>query len=104
MNQLVEDLKAARAVIEKPEAWTKGKWARTKGGQGVSWDSPEAVCFCAEGAIRLTVPYDREVVTQSSLLGHYYMLAAFNDDPETTHAEILALFDNAILKASEAST
>lgn len=106
MSQLLDDLKAARSLIEDPKRWTKGVLARPSRDAGVScWPSDEqATCWCALGAaLRIggskgstptpryqaiadaldeQVPYERGDV------------AEVND--EDGHAAILALFDKAI--------
>lgn len=99
--QLAADLRAARAVIEKPEAWTKFEFARDARGEPASVESSDAVCFCASGAVIRTVPGDRRGVVVDTLkhaspLG---AIANFNDDNLTAHADILNLFDRAIAAA-----
>lgn len=44
-------LKAAKQLISTPERWTKGFYARDKEGNTVRVSYPEAVCWCAEGAL-----------------------------------------------------
>lgn len=100
MNQLAQDLRAAKALIDTPEKWTKGKLIRR--------DENDQICaMCSIGAIY--------VATQETLNArHYAAKAAFreaagcveglsisywNDAPERTHAEVMAAFDRAIEKA-----
>lgn len=106
-TQLGDDLRSARALIEKPEAWTKGELARNASGSPTSSKAPDAVCFCAEGAVRRAVPdnhrfayaCDALVDVTASEADIFIPVSAINDDPNTTHADILALFDRAIAKA-----
>lgn len=108
MNTL-EHLKAARELIADPEKWTKCSYAKTKqrGGASVPPDSPRAKCWCAVGAIRKVGPY---APSASIALMHalpvkwqWTGVPSFNDDPGTSHADVLALFDRAIA-AEEART
>lgn len=40
-----------RELLDSPEKWTKGAIARDSKGNLVSYNSPNAVCFCLLGAI-----------------------------------------------------
>jgi hypothetical protein len=96
-----DDLIAARALIDTPEKWGKGD-----GG----YNGPEKPLLCAYGAcgavaqkhgsfIALTAALDRALPDEMPEgLDPYDGLEtpAFNDDPDTTHADIMALFDRAI--------
>lgn len=46
-----EVLTKARAIVANPATWTQGTLARDKDGNWVNFDDPNAVCFCAAGAI-----------------------------------------------------
>jgi hypothetical protein len=97
---LKEDLIAARALIDTPEKWTKGSWLRRDG------------TMCAEGACRRTGkaasplrPHDRIIALFAALepglpAGCDGSIARYNDDPATTHADVMSLFDRAIELAS----
>lgn len=104
----VEILRAARAKIEKPEAWAKGGFACDARGYAVGARNPLAICFCSIGAIRrVTASFAEELAARDVLseiveaIG-MYGLAEWNDAPERTHAEVLAAFDKAISLAEEA--
>lgn len=103
--QLVADLRAVRAKIERPEAWTQGAWARTATGGAVPVRQPGRVpvCWCLGGALRAAaVPTMRwkamrnAIVSLTAPMG----ITAWNDTPRRTHAEVLALIDRAIAMAS----
>lgn len=104
---LASDLRAVRAVIDTPEKWTKGAFARKVNGDPGSYS--EAVCFCILGAIRVALSNNRFLRTD--LRNHLRValpnpiehdaLDDFNDAPSTTHADVMALFDVAIKKAEE---
>ncbi|MES2055782.1 MAG: hypothetical protein V4564_07590 [Pseudomonadota bacterium] len=117
IKQLADDLRAARAVIEKPEAWTRRAYAKTANNrQTRSPLSENAVRFCVLGAICRAVGepdygMGRSSRASSFLLGFVPLnrrtsvlagIVAFNDRKSTTHVDILALFDRAIA-AAEAS-
>jgi hypothetical protein len=89
---------AARAKIERPEAWTKGRYARDKNGEGTIPNSRHAVCWCAIGAVHAASPSDTApALTQlNRFVPGGEATYTYNDFPETTHAEILALYDRAI--------
>ena len=111
----IEILKAARQVIEKPEHWTQGQYARTAENAGVSYSNPRAFCFCSQGAILKAshdqslkgtaefsynkddlVPEIDEAITRLDQFCVGGGIEQFNDAPGRTHAEVLAKFDEAI--------
>lgn len=93
MSTLREDLIAAKALIDTPEKWGKGEF------------EPRPGCYCAVGAIwKVTdgegTRYVAPVFALWKVLpGDWTNAAGYNDDPETTHADIMALFDRAIATA-----
>lgn len=104
MKPLLEVLTEARALLADPKAWTQGQFARGRWGGGVDVLAPGAQCFCAVGATmrvdarrsyRSDVSEALEAVTPPG----FGDMARYNDDPITTHADILAIFDRAIAKA-----
>lgn len=90
-----EQLRAAKALIDTPERWTQcGRFREFRGA---------TECFCAWGAL------DRATSRHGEALGWLELaiptdatLPAFNDDPRTTHADIMKLFDDAIALAEAA--
>ncbi len=92
---LHDDLVAAKALIADPAKWGKGSFALPDG------------CLCALGAVAKVCqfPPDRPWVGHPSdvrdcltraLPGSHRVVVSFNDHPDTTHADIMALFDRAI--------
>lgn len=89
-------LRAARHLIHKPQRWHKGAlpqfrlWGKT---------------YCAMTAV---MAHSRHFVSEPErhLLRQmppgYRCVAEYNDAPETTHADILALFDRAIAAVGQA--
>lgn len=96
----VEVLKRARETISKPERWTQGAYARDARGYPIGVGHSDAVCFCATGAIARGAPDPeaRALAQMGVRIGRRPVegLAAWNDAPERTHAEVLAAFDSAI--------
>jgi hypothetical protein len=101
MVEVVEVLRAARAKIEKPECWIRYELARDYSGNWVGVCSPEARCFCIIGALASTSSdYEAARLALLDVLPSGFCGAVdFNDAQETTHADVLALFDRAIASA-----
>lgn len=109
-ERLVADLEAAKALIADPANWRKE-----------TGDTDGAPC-CAIVATNRVLrargvgePYARHVYAWRALAdalpdqwepqrlyGPGYVVGEFNDDPATTHADVLALFDRAIAFAKAA--
>lgn len=102
----VEVLIAARNLIASPAAWTKGVMARREDGRGADVKGPEAVCWCALGAIRRCCTTGQEEFEANDRLvdelpSGDYCIAEFNDRKSTSHAVMLSIFDAAIAKAEQ---
>lgn len=104
---VVQILKEARALISDEKNWTQGAYARDTIGREVRVLGPEAMCFCALGALE-------KIMLGGAMWSASYMLMkkeagddclAVSDFNDThNHAEVLALFDRAIARAeSEAA-
>lgn len=115
-----EILTKARALIDTPEKWTQGAYARlinsdlqSVDGQfpEVDWSNEMAACFCSLGAIFRTVTDCPDLDTHATpaimalgaqtedpfgkqAAGSRQAVAAFNDSH--THQEVMAMFDRAI--------
>ena len=107
MNATLEILKKARELISDPSRWTQGTYARNSNGSQEFIMSPAAVCFCTIGAVRRVCgdkSYGHALFSLAARLPDPPLeLSDFNDAPNRTHAEVLALFDKAI-KAEEAKS
>jgi hypothetical protein len=103
-----DDLERVYALIEKPEAWTQGAYARDAAGElipreesGDAFADDEfaplrdaAACFCLYGAgIRCGL----QIYEFGNALG--IDVVGFNDAPNRTHSEVLALLRSAIDRA-----
>jgi hypothetical protein len=113
-----EILQAAKARINTPEKWAKGALARTKNSHVVPTTSRSAACFCSYGAIMvecgetdpepalawLWVAVSKRwssapnVTRWSSATN----IPRWNDSPDTTHADVMHVFSDAIDLAQEA--
>lgn len=107
MSGAADDLRAARALLEDPTAWTTGAFARRRVGTATSQASgDDVVCRCANGAlIAIELPRARgsrggglHLSLAAQALG-YETASRLNDAAETTHAHVLALYDLAIRMA-----
>ena len=115
-------LRRAREIISEPARWTQGWFGKSAAGLDVSSITfKDAVSFCALGACRrayLDIEGDYAGLAQNfddvrayagacdalrnCLPGDREFIARYNDDPKTTHADIVGLFDCAIGKQEAA--
>lgn len=100
------------SLIEAPESWTRGTYARAADGQSIDRYSPDAVCFCLQGAynraVRETVnpaggPFSaREMVLNQRIKDALRMqagmvdLTLYNDAPGTTHQDVIKCLNRTI--------
>lgn len=107
-REVLMDLYTVRGMLSDPKRWTKGASARNKYRHRVSPTSPSAVKWCLEGAVNRSSAGAPSVASRRAFWVRRYLIEAtpvrpwlcgiawFNDDPETTHADVLALIDRAI--------
>lgn len=96
---LANDLRAARALIDTPEKW----------GKGSGLEPPDEPKFCALSAAHKANRGNWDAVgdaLQAALPDDWkgWFIFDFNDHPDTTHADMMALFDRAIAAAEEQET
>jgi hypothetical protein len=100
----LEVLRAMRTLLERPQGWTQHTDARDADGQSVLAGSEAASSFCLTGAHRrVVVPY--VLPTLRECLGHApgdVGWQSWNDAPECTHADVLAMIDAAIMRWEDA--
>lgn len=109
--QLVADLIAAKALIDTPEKWGKPKNSFFEKGADVgSLRSSAMGAIYDVGTQPKSVGYealysalDAAVPESFRLRGAVGALMQFNDHPDTTHADIMALFDRATALTQEHS-
>lgn len=108
MNGALELLQLAVTVIEHPPLWTQGALARDANGMPIDPVSSAAMCRCSVGALvwaeRQCVPLawgayagagDALDQAAGTSIAHY------QDAPERTHAEVLAVWRRAIAALAE---
>lgn len=105
MTQLLDDLRAARALISTPEKWTKGIGARDVNGSCVTSDSKSAHSFCLDGACFRTTRGVAQVARYETLSAAIQAQLSgvqgrtfwcWNDMSTTQHEDVLAVIDRAI--------
>lgn len=108
-------LEQAKALIDTPEKWTKKAYAREKQDESsvLSYFDPKASCFCSLGALYRAglsascagdVPRARRVLDRATGVDHFGFSGSIvrtNDHPDTTHTDIMAVFDRAIALCKE---
>ena len=104
MSELLQDLKAVRALIHK--GWIQRSYASNGFGGIVVPSSPHATCFCLTGAVhrvRLSAYWDPLIRSLSDAIGvsegaksRYRFVLSFNDKRGRTKAEVIAILDTAV--------
>lgn len=110
-------LRAARDLISEPERWAKWGYGFTEKpkNKGEAYRLmthlvDKATCFCAWGAVSAVMgTYSScahsaaTFVLKDAIREHteFIGIPSFNDDPETTHADVLRMFNRAIKKAED---
>ena len=98
MKTTAQILTEARALIDTPEKWTQGELARNSKGRVIDYESKNAVCYCAAGALKRSAERRAKLLyTAESLLArvaNVEFVWQFNDTH--SHAEVMELFDRAI--------
>ena len=99
-EQLVADLKAAKALIDTPEKWTKGRLRlRDKYGKVCAMCSIGAIYTAAEELLGPRHDAARDAFRAATGCLPFDSVPEWNDAPERTHAEVMAAFDKAIASA-----
>ena len=103
MAEPAEILRAARAKIERPDAWIQRTGARDIDGLGVGPFDPAAVRFSADAAIEVAARNssglhrgDALAFFRRAIAPEIRWIPTWNDAPGRTHPEVLAAFDRAI--------
>lgn len=123
----LEVLVRAKARIQNPEHWTKGRYARDEEGEMAQVTDTQAVCFCGLGAVhrssfelfgppgnpqwyidghkRHTAADDEALIVLGEVAHRrgFSTFPQFNDNDATTHDDVMRAFDEAIalLEASQ---
>ena len=108
MSRVANVLKAARAKIASEELWTKDTYARNRSGYPCVPTSPDAVVWCALGALyfisdsRWTMDKEAVRLLEEQLPREFKNIVRYNDYPDTKHEDVLDLYDRAIHTAKKA--
>ena len=95
-------LRAARARIADPKNWTQGEMARDGSGKACPARSPNAVCWCAMGAVKVSgADFYSEAADLLWQVSHDLFgrgVPYVNDDPDEDlgHSAVLKIYDRAI--------
>lgn len=114
----IDILRGGRTLLKDPTTWTKEVHARNASGTETTVLGDTARCFCLSGAMHRVEQTDpEEAATSDHILVNRLLDAAakelfpdrlegdggqfvnFNDHDKTTHADVLAVIDRAILLA-----
>lgn len=106
-KDLIAGLKLAKSYIDTPEKWIKRELAMDASGQSVLSIDSDACKFCAVGAL-FRAEYKLDMSLLDDMKNAIYDLGIpilndngimrFNDDPLTTHTDVMQVFDYAINK------
>ncbi len=120
---VIQFLKSVRAKIAKKKNWIKDHDALSADAMPVDATANDATCFCLSGAMRCVeynlcmshsnyeisfmddaVDYIQNAIDQlypntAGTIGPFFHVPTWNDRPERTHKEVLAVIDKAIEKA-----
>lgn len=113
MTDILPYLQQVRTKLTPAGSWTKGTCARDAKRKPVPACNPEAVMWCIVGAINTLTD---DMVLSGRILHAIGLVAAerlaargeryigmpmYNDDPKTTHREVLEVLDETIKRESE---
>lgn len=103
-------LKYARTLLAKRGGWTQGVLARDSSGQEVPYESNDAVCFCASGAVHRAMHVLQDFGFNQSAWDalkaslpefkqktNHHVVVEFNDR-QKSKAPVIRAFDRAIAK------
>ena len=104
MNE-VNVLIVTRKFLEYEARWMKGEYARKLDGNYCSPLDDDAVQWCAIGAVvHIAGSYkeaNHAIFWLNKQVRKHDMVTAWQDQPETTHQDVLDLFDKAITAAEK---
>lgn len=103
MTTVVDVLRRAKNRINTPEKWYQGDFSPD--GLGGAIAGLPCCAFAAVSVVcieRLSVGLNVTEELERFIPGKFVYLEDYNDDPATTHADIMALFDRTIAKAEAA--
>lgn len=104
-------LATTRELLSKPGAWGQHAFAYDETDARVPWEDPRACTWCLEGGLKISArrgkatrrQYDeavRLVTEEIATLGFYGTIQGWNDRPDTTLKDVVALIDRARARAA----
>jgi hypothetical protein len=91
---IADKLDDARALIEK--GWCQKDYAQDRCGSGIWYDDPQAVCYCAVGAIRAVCGEDEIAdVAERTVEGVVGAASLISWNDKHTQAEVIEAFRKA---------
>lgn len=116
MKTALQLLCEAREKIATARLWTRHFLARDAFGVAIAPEAAGARCWCMRGALEAAARGTTLEITEykkalNSLRaaiphapGEFPDIPGFNDDPDTTHAMVLEVYDTAIRNVTQADT
>lgn len=101
LGRLIEE----KELLSNPAHWTKGDLARDENGVTIDPYSNKAICWCQAGAemkIRANNWHNITVFTIKDIVARtmsHNSAVLFNDDPNTTHDDLMKFYDECIILA-----
>jgi hypothetical protein len=96
---VADSLEKAADLIEPEGAWTQGCYARLADGETTGSFNPDAVCWCALGAIQKTGGGRDAFSALYDMMPADGLVSPWNDAPERTQAEVVAKLREAAANA-----
>lgn len=84
----------AHELLEKPESWTQGEFARNRSGERTNSNCPTACSWCMIGAMFKCYKGDELYTGLFKAISDHIgdvEIYKWNDDPNRTHAEVVDL-------------
>ncbi len=103
MRTVTQDLLAAKSLIETPDRWIRGS-LRERDFMGCRYCTLGALSEATSVFPEADEHYNLAYAALQAQLPNYPSsgsIAWFNDDPRTTHTDVLGLFDRAIRSTQE---
>ena len=101
---VVEALRGAKSLVAN--GWIKHWPAQTATGRRVDYKAPDACSFCAAAATArasggMSTPVYKRAMRLLEAAAEGWVLSDWNDAPDRTQSDVLALFDKAIALAEQ---
>lgn len=105
---VLEILERARELIATPERWMQMVGARKANGEHANWGASDAVCHCLYASLCVVSGDVFDDETEQAIVDAFGLedigaVIRWNDAPERTHVEVLALLDTTIARLKAAT-